>query len=742
MKSFIPTTLAVCVATLCHIQSVYAEEQSPVIVLPMITVYAEQENVPASNTSISQNDMQKMAVTNMADIIKYLPLVSSPSAYAGSGNVWDGTGTTGYNIRGIDGNRVALDVDGIELPEAGSKPASMKTNTFAMGRDYIDPEMFKSINIQSGATDAKSDGFGGRVSFISKSPADYLNKDKSLYGAYKFAFNSANQSKNHTITTAAGNQTLQSLAVYTHRNGKQTKPNSQITDGIPLDWTSDAVLGRLLWNFNDNQQLDLTIDHYQRTSDTTNPVDIFSDPVSMIIYSEGSQQHQDIKRTRYSLNYQYNNAQNTIFDTLNSLLYIQDSKYETITQAKYKKTSKRLAETYFSNKDIGLNIDLQKENVKNRLEYGINLLRAEQQRPWSQTTIDATGKATVNSSSVLPKIQTDKISAYLRDTLYLDIADHTLHITPELRAVYQKSKADNLNNYLPGLGIDFAANEVKSTSNHYLAPGLTIDFALTPQFLSYLKFNHNERLPTVTEKAGSFEHVGAMAILGNPNLKKESSNAYEIGLKGQIGTGISLSLAGFYTQYKDYIEYGNIVEKLGTYTIFRPDNIADANIWGAEFSSQIDLSQYMVNANGFSLGLAAGTLKNNAKEKDGTPMNLNSVLPAKGSVRFSYDAPNDYFGISFISTFAKSKQLADAAQGGHSQSISTKFKVPGYTVFDVNSYWNINKYATVNIAFNNIFDKKYWDFSTVGSLSANQTYQIENNAHPGRNITASLELKF
>ena len=162
--------------------------------LPTITVYAEHENEsPVSRTSINRENLDKTGVTDMASIVKYLPLVNAPFSVAGSGTFFDGTGTSSYNIRGIDANRIGLDVDGVDLAEATVStyipPRSMGKR--GAGRDYIEPEMFSAVDIVSGTTDVSTDGIGGRVSFKNKSPEDYLTGDKILAGTFKAGYSSA-----------------------------------------------------------------------------------------------------------------------------------------------------------------------------------------------------------------------------------------------------------------------------------------------------------------------------------------------------------------------------------------------------------------------------------------------------------------------------------------------------------------------------------------------------------------------
>ena len=54
--------------------------------LTTITVYAEYKNdAPVSRTSINRENMDKTGVTDMAGIVKYLPLVNAPFSVGGSG---------------------------------------------------------------------------------------------------------------------------------------------------------------------------------------------------------------------------------------------------------------------------------------------------------------------------------------------------------------------------------------------------------------------------------------------------------------------------------------------------------------------------------------------------------------------------------------------------------------------------------------------------------------------------------
>ena len=141
------------------------------------------------------------------------------------------------------------------------------------------------------------------------------------------------------------------------------------------------------------------------------------------------------------------------------------------------------------------------------------------------------------------------------------------------------------------------------------------------------------------------------------------------------------------------------------------------------------------------MALVAGKTKGTAKNKDGLKTGVNSVQPEKGSLTFAYDNPNKVFGLGLTAT-AVGDKIASKDVTTYQDDVAYQ-RVAGYTIFDLSAYWNINKFTKVNVAFNNIFDKTYWDYSAVGTITGtNQASLIDRAAESGRNIVASVEFKY
>lgn len=215
-----------------------------------------------------------------------------------------------------------------------------------------------------------------------------------------------------------------------------------------------------------------------------------------------------------------------------------------------------------------------------------------------------------------------------------------------------------------------------------------------------------------------------------------------MGLRNTSIEGIKFDLTGFYSKYKDFIDYfnyGNTPQYPFGY--YRAENLANAQIWGGELSTRIDLGQFIPNSDGYSLALVAGKTKGSAKNKNGGKSGVNSVQPEKGSFTFAYDDPNKVFGLGMTAT-AVGGRMAMRDVSSYQDDIKYQ-NVAGYTVFDLSAYWNVTKFAKLNVTLNNIFDKTYWDYAAVGTITgANQASVIDRAAEPGRNVVASIEFKY
>lgn len=737
--------LLLCVGGLMVHSSAFAQTQSEVaqnvVELPVIKAYAKHsEQIAQSIKTLDQTQMQREGVIDMASVVKYLPLVTAPKSISGSGNAWDSSGTSGYNIRGVDGNRVGIDVDGVDLSPSAPRPDNYQTTASGVGRDFIDPEMFSQVDIYSGTTGAQSDGIGGRVSFKTLSPEDYLTAEKQSYAAYKAGYSSADESWLNRVTAAAGNDTVQALIAYAHRQGKETKSAGKLKEN-PVDWNSDAVLTRLLWNLSPQQQLGLTFDYYRRD------VERYIDAGTLgSLYPKGGHQDEKAERTRYAIDYRLN-QQTALFDQLNAQLYHQKTSNDNLLNA-YHRSQKvnLLTHNDFESEAFGMKADANKTFSNHMLRYGVGASRTDDNRPFVQGN---TANSSLKKQNRMVDTETAKYYAYITDEMNFQILDRAFKVTPGLRYEYQSLDPKNVADVFKQEDVQ---NVFKKTSTDYLAPSLSLSYQLAPHYLSHFNYKRGVRIPTAGEMMGSYDPGFLYNVVGNSNLKEEKSDAFELGFKTQPIKGLNIDFTGFYTKYQDFIDYIAIDEVLGNDPSRPPlpgfdpftlqiQNISDANIWGGEITARVDLGEFFPASDGFSLGLAAGKAKASGSKKDGSKAAINSVQPEQATLSFNYDAPDQVYGLSFKTTAVASRTAGEDRvyiPGGRPNAPYQK--VSGYAVSDLSAYWNINKYATLNLGLNNIFDQKYHDYAKVGLLT--KASLIDRATETGRNVFASVEFKY
>ena len=732
-----------------------AQEPARLPVFPEIVVNAKQdyERRAGTKTVVTADDLELRNVTDMGGIVRYLPLITAPAAASGSGSVWDGSGNTGYNIRGLEGNRVSLELDGISLPDAAPKPDGNTLNAFATGRDYFDPETFREVRIDSGTTAASgaNPGLGGGVAFITKSPEDYLGEGQDHYVAYKYGRATADRSNAHTLTGAARmGANLQGLAVYVHRDGEQTDSRGS-TPPNPDDWHSNALLSKLVWTLPGEQKLDLTVDMFERKNkrDLRSKVSTY--------YPTGVQQDSTTRRTRVSLGHDVALKDFALFDRLTSKVYLQNAKTEDQTQGLYTfgSPARRSIDTNFKNDSIGLSSEAFKQlNADNALLYGVQLEQLKTRRPWREDrVIVATGQHQVTNKNRMADMDTSKLALYVRDDLSFNLAGKKAVLTPGLRADYRKNEPKNLQSY--AIAVPNAAREVRKESDTYFTPSLSLSVEVLPQMNAYATFTRGTRLPTAAERTGtydSFSYTGAgtgYAVLGNANLRKETSKAYELGLKGDVVKGLSMHASVYQTEYTDMVDY--VMQKDDpvnyptiTRGLFRPENIGNARTWGAELTLRAELGAWAPAMQGYHVDLATGVAKGRSfNTQTGESGGLNSVAPAKSALTFGYDHANQLFGLALTAVHAGAKQAPENLLIGDAGPL---FTVPSYTIFDLSTYWNVHKNAKVVVGVYNLTDRKYWDYAASRSLAAGTTAasraEIERYAKPGRNVAASLSISY
>ena len=196
------------------VQPVQQAELAPVLVTADRN--AQTLDKAAPNVSvIGRKTLNQASAQNLDDIVMYESGVSVPSDNNRRGHA-------GINIRGINGNRILMMVDGVRIPESYAGGGS---NGAISGRDMVESDTLKQVDIVKGPYSALygSDALGGVVNMVTLSPSDFVDEGKRGYFGLKYGYRSRDRSHGVTATAAGFHENAEGLLMLTRRQGHETE---------------------------------------------------------------------------------------------------------------------------------------------------------------------------------------------------------------------------------------------------------------------------------------------------------------------------------------------------------------------------------------------------------------------------------------------------------------------------------------------------------------------------------------
>ena len=170
-------------------------------------------DVPNIVDVIERERMDDTLVRDLRDLLRYEPGMSVTSGIGrfGLGDI---------RIRGLGGNRVRIQTDGIAVSDAFAIGSFSNAN-----RNFVDMDTLKRVEIVRGPTSSLygSDALGGVVSFVTKDPSDYLDAGKDAYFGFKLGAEGDSSGLFAGATSAFGGARWSGLVTVSHRQGQETK---------------------------------------------------------------------------------------------------------------------------------------------------------------------------------------------------------------------------------------------------------------------------------------------------------------------------------------------------------------------------------------------------------------------------------------------------------------------------------------------------------------------------------------
>ncbi|AGQ31113.1 TonB-dependent receptor domain-containing protein [Serratia liquefaciens] len=743
-------------------------EEEITVVAPVI------ENKSGTITTITAQDMQNKGGNDFGSIMRYEPLISATGVSGGSSSGksgFDRSGYTGYNIRGLESNRVGLDVDGIPQPDATGRSYVSRAglNTFGIGRDYIDPYMYGQVEIESGATsiERSNTSIGGAVSFLPKSADQYLSPTKQTYFGYQSDYDSSNRSWHNGITAAAGDEQLRGVFVYSRRDGQETRNNSGTHQAYPANWHTNALMASGIWQPNDEHKLTGTVDYYDKTNHTH--YDSWNSAGSAILGT--AQQQSNTRRWGVSLKDEWT-PYNDFVDTLTSKVYYQQTQAHDNT---YMPTSTGSMERVYSDYNVntyGLESQIAKTWGRHTLSGGLNVRLTDTERPFREEPAPSAFTAIMQPES---DSRSYVLGGYVQDRIQFDLDGHGFAVVPGVRVAHQSTKPQNLSSLTTGSTV-LTESELetlygKSNTDTQVLPSLSFQYNLTPTLMTYLQYKRGAQFPNASQLYGSwnlgssYAGTAQYALIGNADLNTETSNNLEWGVKGEVVEGVTLRTSLFYNTYKNFIAYtryqrasspdkfANVPSNI--YTIYQAENRDKAYIYGGEISTRLNFGTWFEQVNGLSANFALGYNQGKSKSSYSGDkyVDIDSVAPMKAIVGVAWDDPAKRYGAAVTATFVKGKQATatnresyNNASGSTLTDATTEYlRVPGYGLVDMSAYWQVARNVKLSGGVYNITDRKYRDYLSSRELTDSTQQDAYDNAlavMPGRTFQLGVNVDF
>ena len=736
---------------------------------------------------IRRQALDKQMVSDESDLVRYDPGIS----------VVEGgrSGSNGFTIRGVDKDRVAINVDGLAQAESRSSEAFQELfgayGNFNANRNTSEPENFSEVTLTKGADSLKSGSgaLGGAVNYKTKSASDYVSEEKPYHLGIKGGYIGRNSQKFSSITAAGTWLGLDALMVYTRRFGKETKNNSdaadtKITDsdkqswspnagstnygsrGVarskpdPQDWVNKSTLFKLGYNFNDKNRIGWIYEDSRTDRTTIELSNMWAADWKGDALGD-TRSRQDISyRKRIGFEYK-NQLDKGPWDNLNLRYDRQTIDMSTWTWD--------LPTDYASN---GVNSDVYHmfRNIRQKtIQYGAD---AEKQIDFSKSVwamqYGLGGSQNDNGNRdhsywvrlYDPKYQTSNNQeltmlvesssknrfAYWNNTFQFGYSSQ-YRLNAGLRYDNSSSKAKDNPNYTPAIRgqIPYLGSERKHSGFSY---GLGLDWKFTPHLNLLAKYSTGFRAPTSDETWLLFPHPD-FYLKANPNLKAETAKNFELGLAGSGKAG-NFKLSGFQTRYRNFIEltymgvssdnpnspnYAPISDgtALVSSPVWQNQNRSSAWVKGLEFNGTWNLDSIGL-PQGTHAGVNVSYIKGKAKQTNEQETPINALSPWSAVYNLGYDAPSKRWGINAYLTHTAAKKPSDTVHSSDDLNNPWPFAKhsKAYTLFDLTGYVNLGKYFTLRAGAYNIGNKKYYTWESLRSIREFGTVnRVDNKTHAG-----------
>ncbi|MBU3599740.1 TonB-dependent hemoglobin/transferrin/lactoferrin family receptor [Polynucleobacter sp. 30F-ANTBAC] len=629
-----------------------------------------------------------------------------------------GTGRSGQesiNIRGLEGNQVLLMVDGIPVAQAFNYGAA------STGRvDYLEMEGISLVEVLRGptATQYGSDGLAGAIHFQTLTMDDVLQAGNNKGGYIKGVGRTVNQSSMGAIALAERGNEWDVMLLSSNAYGSELKnqgSNGSLNDlrtvSNPEKNQQNYLLAKLRRKFSTSQSILVTVEDLDKQRDT----ELYSGRSAKVFDLDAQDR---IQRQRFSIDFNSKNPILGFEDELNIKLWMQQSQVHQLTIEDRLVDRQRNNQTKDQSTGLKTQLTHYIEGVSSqKWTYGFDIQRSEVKQS-VQRSGDYSDQIKYHPDSI-------KEQAGLFTQLELDGLAYGF--IPALRFDKYAYQSEQFGYSLPTVNLTDSA----------WSPSLAAIWKYQPFAHPYINLAKGFKAPTQDQINNGFSNLRhGYTSKGNPDLKSETSQGIEIGLKGKVGAW-RYQAAAYRNEYKDFIEHQVIggTGRRGDPLIYQYVNHTQAQIQGMDLRMEgaIDSNWRLTSGWVTSTGY-----KQSAK---GVQSELDTIQPMRAALGLIYQTAHWQNSLHWSHTWAKKDKDVGTVTDIKTRNQVSQYVAPSYSVINLQSQWKPISQLTILAGINNLFDKKYWRWSDVRGLEAASPV-IDAYSAPGRNISLGARYDF
>lgn len=705
----------------------------------MVVTAAEQTlQAPGVSTITADEIKKKPPARDVSEIIRTMPGVNltgnSTSGQRGNNRQID--------IRGMGPENTLMLIDGRPVTSRNSVRLGWRGERDTRGdSNWVPPEMIDHIEVIRGPAAARygNGAAGGVVNIITKKESNQWHGSWDTYfNVPQHSAEGATKRTNFSLTGPLGDDVsfrmygglskTQADAQYINE-GHQSLRTGTYADTVPAGREGSVnkdINGLLRWAFAPMQALEFEAGYSRQgnlyAGDTQNT------NTSTLVQDHYGDETNRMYRQNFAIT--WTGAWDNGVSTKNFAQY-ENTRNSRMNEGLAGGTEGIFANDNFS--DIQLDDVLLHSEVSLPFELLVNQT-ATIGTEWNQQRMkDNASNTQALSGGDIDGISSSNRSPYSSAEIFSLFAENNMEVTdstmlvPGLRFDHHSIVGDNWSpslNLTQGLTDDFTLK--MGIARAYKAPSL---YQTNPNYVLY------------SRGQGCAASTGACYLMGNDDLKAETSINKEIGLEYKH-EGYQAGITWFRNDYRNKIEAGYLpsgTSDTGAADVYKWENVPKAVVEGLEGTVNIPVSESISWNNNLTYMLQSKNKTTGDRLSIIPEYTLNSTLAWQAMQDLSLQTTLTWYGRQ---TPKKYNYKGEAVTGTELSEVSP------YSVIGLSGTYDVNKYASVTLGIDNLFDKRHFregNAQTTGSSTTNAyMYGAGANTYneSGRTFYMSLNTHF